>query len=116
MMAMTTSISTRVKPASRSSLLARADERRRRSSRKALLIISNLLIDDLIDREQRRHHGHDQPADDQADDDNSERADNSNGAIEASLEFRLVEIGKASGKHRQLTRVFSQAERSNRHP
>src|SRR5262245_66268200 len=94
MMVMTTSNSTSVKP------------RWLRGARRCFLSHVAMrrmpLPDDLADREERRHYRHDQPADDDADRDDGRRPGDSDDAIEAALQLRLVELRDAPGEHRQL--------------
>src|SRR5476651_1271295 len=110
MIVMTTSISTSVKPAWPPRRTIRPDLERPPGKTAIIFGIVNSSVDDLIDRQQRSHDGNDKAADYHADDNDRQRADNSDHAVEAALQFRLVEIGDASGKHGQLARILAKPQ------
>src|SRR4051812_43414004 len=66
------------------------------------------LSDDLADGQKRRHHRDDESTHNDADGHDRGGPGDSDDAIEAALELRLVELGDPRGEHRQLTRLLAQ--------
>src|ERR1700741_3404430 len=120
MMAITTSISTSVKPAS----LPRGAPRRG----SALLMnsppmaLSDIMMnqpfglaDQLRDRQQSCHDRHDQAPDDRADSDDGKRPDDADDAIEAALQFCFIKFGNAARERRQLPGLLPKPQHPHRH-
>src|SRR5437773_12559631 len=112
MMAMTTSISTSVKPCSVCRFLCGSCCRR--SCRLTIPSVTSFAIamvlassNELRNRQQRGHDRYDQPADDGADRNDGERPDDTDDAVEAALQFRFIEFGDPAREDRQLPGLFA---------